>query len=222
MFTNDWIQKRLFSLMKFEAEGGSDGGSGEGSAEGAEGNPSEEGSSGSQEKTFTQEQVNSMIAAEKRKNLNSAYKGLGFESEKDAKDFVERYKAQEEKNKTDLEKEQEKARQLEAEKNAEAAKAKDLEYKFYAMVEGCDTNSAEDVVVLAKAKMSEDKDFSAALKEVKEQYPSMFGQTVGSGGTGNGGTAPRGKMTGKDVSGIGKRLAGQRRNNTAKDNEYFK
>ena len=222
-FTNDWMQKRLFNLIKFEAEGGSGGGSGEpdGDNKGSDGNEG----SGSPEKTFTQEQVNSMIAAEKRKNFSSVYKGLGFESEEAAKAFVEKYKEEEEKNKTDLVKAQERAAQLEAEKNTEAAKAQDLQYKFDAMAEGCDAKSAGDVVVLAKAKMTEDKDFAAALKEVKKQYPSMFGQTTGgAGGTGGGGTAPRGKMSSKDAQGMGARLAKQRRENNAitKNTEYFK
>ena len=119
---------------------------------------------------------------------------------------------------------QEEAKKAQEEKAAEAARAQDLQYKFDAIAEGCDTKSAEDVVVLAKAKMSDDKDFAAALKEVKEQYPAMFGQSASGGGTGGGGTSPRGKLKVGDVSGMGKRLAEQRKqnNNTAKNNEYFK
>ena len=160
-----------------------------------------------------------------RKNLSSVYKGLGFDSEEAAKAFVDKYKGEEEKNKTDLVKAQERASQLEAEKRAETAKAQDLQYRFDAMTEGCDAKSAADVVVLAKAKMSDDKDFAAALKEVKEQYPAMFGQTDNGngGGTGGGGTSPRQKLKSGDLSGIGKRLAEQRKqNNTTKDHDYFK
>lgn len=200
-------------------DGGSGGGGGDPAGNG------DNGSGGAEDKTFTQEQVNSMIAAEKRKNLSSVYKGLGFDSEEAAKAFVDKYKGEEEKNKTDLVKAQERASQLEAEKRAEAAKAQDLQYRFDAMAEGCDAKSAADVVVLAKAKMSDDKDFAAALKEVKEQYPAMFGQTDNGngGGTGGGGTSPRQKLKSGDLSGIGKRLAEQRKqNNTTKDHDYFK
>jgi hypothetical protein len=200
-------------------DGGSGGGGGDPAGNG------DNGSGGAEDKTFTQEQVNSMIAAEKRKNLSSVYKGLGFDSEEAAKAFVDKYKGEEEKNKTDLVKAQERASQLEAEKSAEAAKAQDLQYRFDAMAEGCDAKSAADVVVLAKAKMSDDKDFAAALKEVKEQYPAMFGQTDNGngGGTGGGGTSPRQKLKSGDLSGIGKRLAEQRKqNNTTKDHDYFK
>ena len=165
-----------------------------------------------------------MIAAEKRKNLSSVYKSLGFDSEDAAKEFVGKYKQEEEKNKTDLVKAQEAQKKAEAEKAAETARAQDLQYKFDAMAEGCDAKAAEDVVVLAKAKMSDDKDFATALKEVKEQYPAMFGQTDnGGGGTGGGGTSPRSKLKTGDLSGMGKRLAEQRKkDNTAKQNDYFK
>ena len=79
---------RFKTLMKMDADGsGGAGGTGS-AAEGGGDNGSSGGdgnSGGSTDKTFTQEQVNSMIAAEKRKNLSSVYKGLGFESEEAAK-----------------------------------------------------------------------------------------------------------------------------------------
>lgn len=215
---NDWLRWKMLA-----PDGGE--GSGAGGAGGDDGNNpgGDEGGEGAGEKTFTQEQVNSMIANERRKSTNSIYKALGFESEEAAKEFVGKYKQEEEKNKTDLVKAQEAAKKAEAEKAEEAAKAQDLQYRFDAISEGADPKSAADVVVLAKVKMSDDKDFAAALKEVKEQYPAMFGQTEGGGGTGGGGTPPRKRMNSGDVSGIGKRLAEQRKkNNATKDDKYFK
>ena len=223
MKLNNWMRFKM--LMKMDANGSGVGAGGtDPAAGGGEGNGGSDGNSGgSNGKTFTQEQVNSMIASEKRKNLSSVYKGLGFESEEAAKEFIEKYKQEEENNKSDLVKAQEEAKKAQAEKAAEAARAQDMQYKFDAMEQGCDAKSAEDVVVLAKAKMSDDKDFATALKEVKEQYPAMFGQSASGGGTGGGGTSPRGKLKAGNVSGMGKRLAEQRkRNNTAKNNEYFK
>lgn len=215
---NDWTKWLMLAPDGGEGGGGNDSGDG-GSSSGDDGASG----GGGQEKTFTQEQVNSMIAAEKRKSLSSVYKTLGFESEEAAKEFVGKYKQEEEKNKTDLVKAQEAQKKAEAEKAAEAAKAQDLQYRFDAISEGADPKSAADVVVLAKTKMSDDKDFAAALKEVKEQYPAMFGQTESGGGTGGGGTPPRKRMGSGDVTGIGKRLAEQRKeNNATKDNDYFK
>lgn len=216
---------KLDRMRFMDADGSGGGGGDPATGTGGDGGSDGDGNSGgSNDKTFTQEQVNSMIAAEKRKNLSSVYKGLGFESEEAAKQFVEKYKQQEENNKSELVKEQERNKQLEAEKKAEQSKAQDLQYRFDAMAEGCDAKAAEDVVVLVKAKMSDDKDFATALKEVKEQYPVMFGQTDnGGGGTGGGGTPPRRQLKAGELSGMGKRLAEQRKqDNTVKRNDFFK
>ena len=215
-FLNDWT--RFATLKKLDADGS--GGGGEGGNEGSSGGEG----GGETPKTFTQEQVNSMIASEKRKNFSAVYKGLGFESEEAAKQFIEKYKNEEEKNKSDLVKAQEAQKKAEAEKAAEVAKAQDLQYRFDAIAEGCDAKAAADVVVLAKGRMSDSKDFATALSEVKEQYPAMFGQSDNNGGgTGGGGTSPRKRMNSGDVSGMGKRLAEQRKqNNSTKNSEYFK
>lgn len=221
-FLNDWTRFALLKMMDTDDSGGGAGGTGEG-GDSNDPNSTGGGNSGGNEKTFTQDQVNSMIAQEKRKNLSSVYKGLGFESEEAAKQFVKKYKNEEEKSKSDLVKAQEAQKKAEAEKAEESAKAQDLQYRFDAIAEGCDAKSAADVVVLAKGRMSDSKDFAEALKEVKEQYPAMFGQSDDTGGgTGGGGTSPRKKL-GAGASGMGKRLAEQRKkSNTAKDNDYFK
>lgn len=174
------------------------------------------------EKTFTQEQVNSMIANEKRNFKSSAYKSLGFDTEEDAKAFIDKYREQEDNNKTELEKAQARAATLEAEKKEEQLKAQNLQHRFTAMQEGCPAESADDVVVLAKAKMSDDKDFETALKEVKEQYPAMFGKIENSG-TGGGSTAPRKPLKTDNVAGMGKRLAeAKKKQQSVAENEYFK
>ena len=73
MKLNDWMRFKMLMKMDTEGSGGGAGGN-EPPAGGEGGNGGSEG--GSNDKTFTQEQVNSMIAAEKRKNLSSVYKGL--------------------------------------------------------------------------------------------------------------------------------------------------
>ena len=157
------------------------------------------------EKTFTQEQVNGMMAKEKNKQSAAIYKEMGFESEEDAKSFVEKWRKQEEANKTDLEKEKARVRKLENDKRQQASINQNLQYKFDAIAAGCPAGTADDVVLLAKSKMSEDVDFAKALEDVKKQYPSMFKTEPTS--TGAGGVAPRGNGKDVDTSGIGERLA---------------
>lgn len=214
-------RERFLNLMCLDNEGGAGGGSGTGSGEG-------EGSDGNNnpEKTFTQEELNSILASEKRKNISNVYKDLGFEKPEDAKAFIEKYKDAEEKKKDDLTKAQDRVAELEKEKATEAKKAREAEYKFKAIEEGCDAKNAKDVVALAVSKMTDDKDFDTALKEVKESYPIMFefsNNNNNNSGTGASANNPRRKSAGKELEGIGKRLAEQRKNNAkSKANEFFK
>lgn len=159
------------------------------------------------EQTFTQSQVNSMIANEKRNIQSKAYKSLGFDTEEDAKAFIEKYREQEANNMSELEKAQQRVATLEAEKKAEQLKAQTLENRFKAIKEGCPAESADDVVVLAMAKVSDTKDFETAIKEIKEQYPAMFRHNDGSNGTGGGGTSVRTNPKPSDTTGLGKSLA---------------
>lgn len=199
----DFIANRFKNLMCMEEP---DGGGGEPTnTTPTSPNPSD----ATEEKTFTQEQVNSMIAQEKRKQVSAAYKSMGFESEEEAKTWIDKYRAQEEAAKSDLEKAQAQVTALEAQNKAQAQATQDLEHKFVAIEAGCPASSAGDVVTLAKSKMTDEKDFAAALEEVKTQYPAMFGnptQNIGAS-TGSGGNPPRSKVNAGNVSGIGKRLA---------------
>lgn len=214
-------KERFLNLMCLDNEGGAGGGSGTGSGEGE----GDKGNNNSSEKTFTQEELNNILASEKRKNISNVYKDLGFEKPEDAKAFIEKYKDEEEKKKDDLTKAQDRVAELEKEKATEAKKAREAEYKFKAIEEGCDAKNATDVVALAISKMTDDKDFDAALKEVKESYPIMFESSNNDNNPGTGSSAnnPRRKSTGKELEGIGKRLAEQRKNNAkSKVNEFFK
>lgn len=209
---SDWRTK-FFNLMCLEGEGGGGGGEGGDPKPNSDPNPEPKPA----DKTFTQDDVNRIIAAEKHKNQNSVYKALGFESSEEAKEFVEKYKKQEDDKKDELTKAQERTAALEKEKADETHKAQMVEYKFKVVEEGCDPKNAGDVVTLAVGRMSDDKDFEAALKEVKESYPTMFESSSSKGGTGSGGNPPRpGKPSGGESSGLGKRLAEQRKNGVKK------
>lgn len=215
----------LFNLCTFDVEGsggGAGGSEGSGDSGGSNGGGSE-GSQGSEgnSKTFTQEELNNILASEKRKNINSVYKDLGFESSEEAKAYLEKHRKEDDDKKDELTKSQERLAELEKEKAAEAKRATEAEYRFKAIESGCDAKNAADVVVLATAKVSEDKDFETALKEIKETYPSLFSSSEGNSGTGSNGSNPRGRRNGSDISGIGKRLAEQRKNSAKSNGNGF-
>ncbi len=208
----DWRNKFL-NLLCLEEDGGSGGSSGESGDDGGQGNDD------NPPKTFTQEELNSIIAAEKRKNSASVYKALGFDNPDDAKAFVEKYKEVEEKDKSELDKSSERVKELEKEKAAEEKRARKAEYKFKAIESGCAAKDADDIVALAMSRVSDDKTFEEALKDVKESYPSLFNSSEG--GTGTGGNPPRRTGGNDSVQGIGKRLAEQRKKAVKSESSFF-
>lgn len=167
--------------MQYFAEGdpgaGSDGNGGSGEP-GA-------GGTGTETKTFTQEEVNRMMAAEKRQGRASVLSELGYDP-KD-KEAITKLKALIDGNKTEEQKKADKEQELtnaaaEANRRAEAA-----ERKLQALSSGCDPAAVDDVMTLASSRVTEDVDFTKALEQVKEKYPNFFGGgTGGDSGTGRG------------------------------------
>jgi len=172
------------------------------------------------DKTFTQDEVNAIAAKEKKQGINSVYTQLGFESAEQAQEMIKKWREDDDKKKTDLEKAQSENSTLQKDRDAAVNKAQMLERKMEAIKLGAQANNVDDIVVLATSKVTDDKDFAAALEEVKTAYPALFGQAdQNKGGTGSAGNPPRG-TGGSEESGIGKRLAEQRKTNVPKTN-YF-
>lgn len=218
--------KRFYPLMSPEGEGGFSGGqSPQSEQNSSQNNPNVEGqgnqkSSEPSQKTFTQEDLNRIAAQEKRQGASSILKALGFENEAAAKDFVKKYRQQEEDKKDDLTKAQEKLSAEVASRELAEKKADLLEKRFKVMAQGVSADKAEDIVILANAKVTEEKDFDTALEELKTAYPSIFSETSPSSGTGTSGNPPRGGRP-ESSSGLGKKLAEQRKASMTQKNPYF-
>ena len=120
------------------------------------------------EKTFTQAEVNELI----RVRLERERKG------QPTKDELTAFRNWQNSQKTA---EQKAADDLKAAQDAQSAaeqKAADLEAMFAAMKAGVSPEAAEDVVALAKLKVSEDMPLSAAIAEVLKKYPQFCGGTA--------------------------------------------
>lgn len=117
------------------------------------------------EKTFTQAEVNELI----RVRLERERKG------QPTKDELTAFRNWQNSQKTA---EQKAADDLKAAQDAQSAaeqKAADLEAMFAAMKAGVSPEAAEDVVALAKLKVSEDMPLTAAIAEVLKKYPQFCG-----------------------------------------------
>ena len=215
------VERMLKIGMQFFAEPGDD----DKSKSEGEGNPDEgnnppddnqpkDDNKGKSEKTFTQDQVNKMMAKEKNQGRNSVYKELGIDP-KDEKQ-VAAVKEYLENQKTDAQK----AAEKEMENNSKIQEAEQrvriAEAKAELMTLGIQPQYVDDAVTLALSKTSDDdSDIKSILTELKTKYPVWFeskddnkgkgtGSSLGSKnnpGSGNGGN-----------EGLGKRLAASRKN----------
>ncbi|MGN1422400.1 MAG: hypothetical protein ACI4XA_03415 [Oscillospiraceae bacterium] len=145
------------------------------------------------EKTFTQGEVDSLI----KSRLERERKG------QPTKDELTAFREWQNSQKTA---EQKAADELKAAQDAQSAaeqKAADYEAMFAAMKAGVSAEAAEDVVALAKLKVSESMPLSAAIAEVLKKYPQFCGAPAPAAATtgariNNGG--------GTTVSGVEKRF----------------
>lgn len=207
-------QESLYSRMglQFFAEPGSGDEGGAGGTEGGQG--------GGTPKTFTQEQVNGMMAAEKRSGRLALLKELGYEVKDGAKasDVIAQVKGILDSGKTQQQKDQEAREKAEGDLSAEQAKSKQLQAKIDAMTAGVKPDYVDDAIALLSPRVTDQKPLSKLLEESKEKYPNWFGEAEGSKGTGGSTNPPRGKGT--NTEGLGKRLA--QANKPAAKSSFFK
>lgn len=160
------LRKRL-GMKLAQDDGAGNGGAGsetnptdgaDGEGEGTETNPTEE-------KTFTQEEVNRMIkdrvAREKKGQLS--------------KEELKAYQDWKESQKTEAEKQSEALTNAEKAKQDAEERANTLEAKVTCLSKGVLADSVDDVVILAKAMVSEEVTMDQAVDKVLEKYPSFKG-----------------------------------------------
>ena len=125
----------------------------------------------SEGKTFTQEDVNGLVAKESKKAQEKLLKQLGIEDFKTAKDGLEKFREWQESQKTEAEKQQERLQKLEQDHSSTLSENESLKAQLSALKVGVKAESVEDVVVLAKNLVSDDVDMDEAINQVVEKYP---------------------------------------------------
>lgn len=111
------------------------------------------------EKTFTQSELDAAIAKE-RQSRPSADELKAFNDWKEAQ-------------KTEQEKAAEKIKLAEEAQTAAEQKAADLEAKYAAVSKGVKPEAVEDVIALAKNKVSDNVTLEQAIESVIEKYPQF-------------------------------------------------
>lgn len=207
--------------LQFFAEPGEGGAGGEGADGGTGGAGAEGGAGSSAPKTFTQDQVNAMMANEKRTARNALLKELGYEVKDGAKasDLIATVKGILDQGKTQQQLDQEARTKAESDLSAEKAKASNLQAQVDVMKAGVKPDYVDDAITMLLPKVTEEKPLSKLLEEYKTKYPVWFGEPEGSKGTGGSTNPPRSK--GGEAGSLGKRLAQNGKASTSKSS-YFK
>lgn len=177
------------------------------------------------EKTFTQDEVSRMMTREKQQGKQSVLNALGFKSEDEAKSAINLLKALQDSQKSEQEKAEERKNtavqeKADAEKRAELAEA-----KLACVMNGVDGDSVDDVLTIALAKVTDDKDLNAVVAEMKTQakYASFFKSSTQEQGTG---TPPKsnGEKGSANDTDYGKSIAekyGAKTGTTAPKSKFF-
>lgn len=155
-------------LQFFADEGGAD--------EAASGEAdSEQNNEEQQAKTFSQEDVNNLIARESRKSQEKILKQLGIEDFENAKEGFQKFKEWQESQKTEAEKQAEQLKQLEENYTKISNEKETLTAQLSALKIGVDAEAVNDVVVLAKTLVNDEVDMDKAIEQVLEKYPHFKG-----------------------------------------------
>lgn len=177
------------------------------------------------EKTFTQKQVNRMMAKEKREGRKSAYTSIGFENEEEAKKAAAFFKAYNDSQKSEEDKHNEEKKNLEDGKTSAEKRAEEAEAKLACIMAGVNKESVEDIMAIAKMKITEDDSLEDVLAEMKKQprYASFFSNSNEDGqkddGTGHDSGHNRRKK--EDKGSFGKRLAETNKSKSSEKKKSF-
>lgn len=171
-----------------------------------------------QGKSYTQAQINAMMANEKRTARQAILRELGFEFKDDESynTTIKNIKQTLDAGKTQQQLDQEAKNKAEGEAKDANARAALAEMKVSALTAGVQPGHLDDMIVLAQAKIAAGKTAEQAFADLKQNYPAAFG-TESSGGTGTHTNPPK---KGSEGENRGARLA--KTNKTSVKSTYFK
>lgn len=178
-----------------------------------------------EEPKFTQAQVNAMMAEEKRQGKQSVIKQFGFESEEELDKTVKTFRAMMDATKTDEEKAKDEAGAANNESDKWKLEAEMANAKVEALSLDAKPENVDDVIVLARAKKTDEGDWKTAVQEVKTKYPTLFKDDKSKGKKGTGGDMSKSVKDGekeKDEQSYGAKLAGKAKaKKETKHESYF-
>lgn len=187
-------------------------------------NPETEPESKPEGTPYTQKQLNSLMAKEKRSARRAMLKDLGFDIKDDSsfRDTMNSIKKILDSSKTQSQLDAEAKSKAETEKAEAEAKAHKLEMKVAALSVGANAAYLDDLITLASTRISDETSAEEVMKDLKSKYPSFFSSSAEeedeSSGTGHSTNHPN-RTVDKKQGEMGKRLA--KVNKTTVKSSYF-
>lgn len=126
-----------------------------------------------QARTFSQEEVNGLVAKESKKAQEKIFKSLGFEDIKSAKEGFEKLKAWEDSQKSESEKNAEALNAKEQELAKALSDNKTLSAQLSALKQGVIADSVDDVIALSERLVSDEVSIDDAIKQILTKYPQF-------------------------------------------------
>jgi hypothetical protein len=123
------------------------------------------------DKTFTQDDVNNIVAKEVKKAQEKLLKQLGIDDFNSAKEGLQKFREWQDAQKTEAQKQAERLQQLEQQFNAVQQEKESLMAQLAAVKAGVHADFVEDVIVLAQRLVNEDTTIDDAIAKVIEKYP---------------------------------------------------
>lgn len=128
-------------------------------------------------KTYSQEDVNNVVAKETRKATEKLLQSLGVEDFNGAKEGLAKLKEWQESQKSEAQKQAETLENLKGENASLSEQVAKLTAVNKALGLGVKAEAVDDVVTLAEKLVSEDVTVEQALGKVLEKYPQFGGKT---------------------------------------------
>jgi len=171
------------NLQFFADDNGGNGGDGGQGGQGPNPMPAGDGGQGQQpqnppkqdqqpnDKTFTQDDVNNIVAKEVKKAQEKLLKQLGIDDFNSAKEGLQKFREWQESQKTEQQKQAERLQQLEQQFQTVQQEKEALAAQLAAVKAGVHADYVEDVVVLAQRLVDDDTTMEDAIAKVLEKYP---------------------------------------------------
>lgn len=166
---------------------------------------------GEDSKTYTDKELQAMMAKEKKQGKNAGknelMKELGIENLAEFKKNLEDFNKYQEDKKTESEKQNDKLNSANSDKTKAEQRAKVAEAKLDAIKNGVNPKYVDDVISIALNKVDDDNTLEDVIEGMKETHKFYFSDNDEGEDTKGTGTNPKNKKVPTKVGGIGERLA---------------